>query len=101
MVGFDSSVDDQGTATPPMLLLDSGFNPVDIGRWIGSGERDPQKMIDSATAEVGIVTKDDQGKSIDRGIPSERSAKPSQPPLPVHGPGGTLHDQDARQNDPG
>ena len=45
-MGFEAGVDDKGAGTAPMLLLGEGVDAVDIGGGIGTGERDPEEIVE-------------------------------------------------------
>ena len=59
-----------------MLLLHQGVDSINVRRGIAPRERNPQKVIQRARGELGIVHKHDQREAIDRITARECLAKP-------------------------
>lgn len=75
MVRLDPGVDDERARASPMLLEDRGADSFDVRRGVGSGEGDPEEVIEVPRGEIGIVDDHDERVTADRILGTKATAE--------------------------
>ena len=61
---LDPRVDDHRTLTAPVLVVSKRLDSVNVVRWIGSGERSPEEVVQVLGGEVAVIDQQNHGKAL-------------------------------------
>lgn len=98
MLGLAPGIDDQRSLAAPVLVRRRGADARDVDGGIGTGESDPQEVVQAARGQIRIVDQHHQGEGVDDVGGGEGGAKASEVSVASASGarvGGRLHQQHA------